>query len=286
MRGIVQSRPFVKKTSYSSRKSFSFSHGRKRGKRNSAFLLFLKKWWFLVVASILVLVLVSFLLKGTWYNPIYLIKTIEYSQETRAEYENTELFVLASKFLRGKYYNTLRVGWAWKLTDRVKKEYPFVRDAHIDFLGNQNVKVDFTFYEPDFIVKMGPSKYGIWKGGFSEKLKENWNLGKDAFVVDTPSYLSWTNSLSGFFYEVGYDWYVQYLPLIQETFPTMNRFVYLAGSPSFVLFDQEKMIFLYRDDVIHQLQKYDRLKKYYTDYDKAHMIDLGSLTQEKVIVSM
>lgn len=83
---------------------------------------------------ILSLFLIIFLLKGTWYNPTYLIKDIEYTTETRQKYENTELFVLASKFLRGKYYNTLRVRGESQLLDWVKKEYPFVQGAKLNFL--------------------------------------------------------------------------------------------------------------------------------------------------------
>lgn len=54
----------------------------------------------------------------------------------------------------------------------------------------------------------------------------------------------------------------------------MTRFVYLAGSPSFVVFQDEKMIFLYRDNLLEQLQKHAWLKKYYSDYDKLTTIDL------------
>ena len=93
-------------------------------------------------------------MKGTWYNPTYLIQKIEYSLETRKKYNNTELFVLASEFLRGKYYNALRVGGESELLDWVKTEYPFVSSAKIHFLGNQSIRVDFDFQEPDFLVKL------------------------------------------------------------------------------------------------------------------------------------
>lgn len=99
-------------------------------------------------------------------------------------------------------------------------------------------------------------------------------MGSSGFVVDTPQYLSGTVSLSGFFYEVGYPRYQTYLPLIKEAFPKMERFVYLAGSPSFVIFEEGKMIFLYRDNPLHQLQKFAWLKKYYADYKKLKTIDL------------
>ena len=164
MRGIVKSRPFVKRTrrGLSSGGTLPFVRGRRRGKdQPSFFSSFFKKWGLIGLIILLTSVLIVFLLRGTRYNPTYLIKTIEYSQETRAKYWNTELFVLASKFLRGKYYNTLRIGGDGKLLERVRQEYPFTKSAHITFLGNQKVKVDFDFYSPEFLVKLWEKKFLI-----------------------------------------------------------------------------------------------------------------------------
>lgn len=287
MRGIVQSRPFVRKSqkSFSTKSNFSFSTKKRRGRdQHSFFLLFFKKWSALILVIFLSFFLGIFLLKGTRYNPTYLIKNIEYSETTKKKYWNTELFVLASKFLRGKYYNTLRVGGELQLTDWVKKEYHFVKSAKLEFLGNQTAKVSFDFTDPDFLVKLGDKKFGIWENGVSEELDPNRSLGQTGFIIDTPSYLTGTTSLSGFFYEVNYQRYKDYLPAIQQAFPRMNRFVYLAGSPSFVVFEDNKMIFLYRDDLLHQLQKLAWLQKYYAEYKDLTTIDLWSLTQEKIIV--
>lgn len=286
MRGIVQSKPFVKKSQkrLSSHTNFFFST-KKRGKdQYSLLFLFFKKWGALILIIFLSLLLGIFILKGTRYNPAYLIKKIEYSDTTRKNYGNTELFVLASKFLRGKYYNTLRVNWDKQLTDRVKKSYPFVESTKLTFQGNQTLKVDITFSEPEFLVKLGDKKFGIWEGGISDELDDQRSLGKTGFIVDTPSYLTGTTSLSGFFYEVNYQRYKDFLPAIQEAFPHMNRFVYLAGSPNFVIFEENKMIFLYRDNPLYQLQKLAWLRKYYADYKALTTIDLGSLTQEKIVV--
>ena len=287
MRGIVQSKPFVKRSQkrLSSGTNLFFSTKKRRGKdQHSLLFLFLKKWGALILIIFLSVFLAIFLLKGTRYNPAYLIKKIEYSDETRKNYGNTELFVLASKFLRGKYYNTLRVNWDKQLTDRVKKSYPFVESTKLTFQGNQTLKVDITFSEPEFLVKLGDKKFGIWEDGISDELEDQRSLGKTGFIVDTPSYLTGTNSLSGFFYEVDYQRYKDFLPAIQEAFPHMNRFVYLAGSASFVIFEENKMIFLYRDNPLYQLQKLAWLRKYYAEYKDLTTIDLGSLTQEKIVV--
>lgn len=287
MRGLVQAKPFKRTTNKTdiSKTGISFSISKKRGRDQvSPFVLVFKKWGLLMIISILALILWIFLLKGTWYNPIYLIENIEYSEETKQDYWNTELFVLSSKFLRGKYYNTLRVWWEWSLLDRVKKEYPFVKDTHIEFLWNQTVRVDFDYYEPEYVVNLWNKKYWIWWNNVSTELNYNRNLWRTAFIIDTPSYLSWVNSLSWFFYEIDYSWYPENIPLIQESFPDMTRFVYLAGSSNFMVFEDWKMIYLYKEDIPHQLQKYQWLKTYYDAFYSLATIDLWSLSQEKVVV--
>ena len=287
MRGIVKSKPFVKKIRRQKKISswFSFYRSWRRWQdHQSPISLFLKKWWLLVFATFLLFVLWLFLLKWTWYNPVYLIKTIEYTQETKNKYWNTELFVLSSKFLRGKYYNALRVWWESQLVDWVRTEYPFVRSADINFLGDQKISVDFDFYEPEFLVKIWEKRYWVWWENVSDELDVNWSLWKDAFVVDTPAYAASAPSIAWFFYEIWYDWYKNNLPLIQEAFPRMTRFVYLVGSQNFIVFEDGKMIYLYKDNVLHQIDKLQKLQKYYEEYKNLATVDLWSLTQDKVIV--
>ena len=287
MRGLVQSKPF-KKTVHrdtATKTGISFSVWKRRWRdQESANAGIFRKRWVIILISIISLILWIFLLKWTWYNPVYLIENIEYPEETKLEYWNTELFVLSSKFLRWKYYNTLRVWWEWSLLDWVRKEYPFVKDTHIEFLWNQTVRVDFDYYEPEYVVKLWDKKYWIWWNNVSTELDYRWNLGKDAFVIDTPSYLSWVTSLSWFFYEIDYAWYANNIPLIREVFPNMTRFVYLAGSSNFMVFEDWKMIYLYKEDIPHQLQKYQWLKTYYDAFYSLATIDLWSLSQEKVVV--
>ena len=287
MRGLVQSKPFKKNLhrDAATKTGISFSVWKRRWRdQESPFVLLFKKWGILVLISIISLILWIFLLKWTWYNPVYLIENIEYPEETKLEYWNTELFVLSSKFLRGKYYNTLRVWWEWSLLDRVRKEYPFVKNTHIEFLGNQTVRVIFDYYEPEYVVKLWEKKYWIWWNDVTTELDYNRSLWRDAFVIDTPSYLSWVTSLSWFFYEIDYSWYASNVPLIRQAFPEMTRFVYLAGSSNFMVFEGWKMIYLYKEDIPHQLQKYEWLKKYYDAFYSLATIDLWSLNQEKVVV--
>lgn len=90
--------------------------------------------------------------------------------------------------------------------------------------------------------------------------------------------------MSGFFYDVDYDWYQKAIPLLQENFPEMSRFVYLVGSKNFIIFEKQKIIYLHKENIEHQIQKYQWLKKYFPNFEGTYEIDLGSLLENKVIV--
>lgn len=225
-----------------------------------------------------------FLLKGTLYNTSYQIENINYPPSTRSHYENTELFVLTSKLLRGKFYSALQVGGVGGILEQIQASYPFVRTLDIKHTDQKTISVEYQFAEPDFLVKMNGKRYGVWQDGFTEELHQNWILGQSAFVVDTPQYLSGTNSMSGFFYEVSYERYQKAIPLIKENFPDMKRFVYLVGSKNFMIFTDRKIIYLHRDSLKHQIDKYQWLKKYFANFEGTYEIDLGSLLENKVII--
>ena len=62
--------------------------------------------------------------------------------------------------------------------------------------------------------------------------------------------------------------------MIQEAFPRMTRFVYLVGSQNFIVFEDGKMIYLYKDNVLHQIDKLQKLQKYYEEYKNLATVDL------------
>lgn len=117
-----------------------------------------------------------FLLKGTVYNTSYQIEQIEYPASTRAQYENTELYVLTSKLLRGKFYSALQVGGIGDIVQQIQKSYPFVKNIAIKHTDEKKISIEYQFSQPSFLVKMDGKRYGIWANGFSEELDENWLL--------------------------------------------------------------------------------------------------------------
>jgi len=61
--------------------------------------------------------------------------------------------------LRGKYYSTLKVGGESELLKWVKTEYPFVKNVKISYTNPQEIAVDFSYIEPDFIIKLGDKRF-------------------------------------------------------------------------------------------------------------------------------
>lgn len=107
-------------------------------------------------------------------------------------------------------------------------------------------------------------------------------------MIDTPQYLSGLQTLSGFFFEIPVSTFQKAIPLLQEKFPTMSRFVYLAGSSRVAIFTSQEQTFylnIASSDLLQkQFQKYDTLSQRYQDFDQLLSVDLGALDETKVIV--
>lgn len=163
--------------------------------------------------------------------------------------------------------------------------------------------VQLQYYEPKVLVQLNDKKYAIWDENTYVELKE-WMLlwirvpteddpnPEQLLTIETPMYLTGTNSLSGFFFDVSLPDMVQILYLAHETFPDMKRFVYLAGSTRFAIFtsDDKTLYFNFpkwgeiEDQRNLQVSKYNIIKEKYNDFVYVRTIDLWSLENNKAII--
>ena len=163
--------------------------------------------------------------------------------------------------------------------------------------------VQLQYYEPKVLVQLNDKKYAVWNETTYVELKE-WMLlwirvpteddpnPEQLLTIETPMYLSGTNSLSGFFFDVSLSDMVQVLYLAHETFPDMKRFVYLAGSTRFAVFtsDDKTLYFNFpkwweiEDQRNLQVSKYNILKEKYDKFSSIWTIDLWSLENNKTII--
>ena len=105
--------------------------------------------------------------------------------------------------------------------------------------------VQLLYYEPKILVKLNNKEYAIWDENTYVELKE-WMLlwirepeEDPLFVIETPMYLTWTNNLDWFFFEISLQKFLEITSLAREAFPNMKRFVYLAWSTRIALFTED-----------------------------------------------
>ena len=190
----------------------------------------------------------------------------------------------------------LNVDWTWFRV--IKADFPLRLGYFRDEWWTLWVKIDY--YEPLVLVKLNDKEFAVWNENTYVELKEEmllWIRGPEEeplFVIDTPSYLTWTDSLDWFFFEVGLEKFMKIISLAKEEFwNNMVRFVYLAGSTRFAIFtsDQKTLYFNFPDwiDVQQQrdaqIYKYKILKDRYQKFDKIEKIDLWALEENKTIIT-
>ena len=158
--------------------------------------------------------------------------------------------------------------------------------------------VQINYYEPLLLVKLNDKKFAVWNENTYVELRD-WMLlwirdpeQQPFFLIETPMYLSGTTSLNWFFSELSLKDFLEIIPLAQEAFPTMKRFVYLAWSTRIAIFtdDNKTLYFNFpqwssnKDSWDIQLQKYYYLKDRYSKFNDIWTIDLWALEENKTII--
>ena len=158
--------------------------------------------------------------------------------------------------------------------------------------------VQLLYYEPKILVKLNNKEYAIWDENTYVELKE-WMLlwirepeEDPLFVIETPMYLTWTNNLDWFFFEISLQKFLEITSLAREAFPNMKRFVYLAWSTRIALFTEDGKTLYFNfpewwtveDQRNSQLFKYNTLKEKYPKFNNIWTIDLWALEENKTII--
>ena len=158
--------------------------------------------------------------------------------------------------------------------------------------------VQILYYEPKILVKLNDKQFAVWDENTHVELKEGmllWIRNPDEeplFVIDTPMYLTGTTNIDWLFFEVSLPDFLQISALAKETFPDMERFVYLAWSTRIAIFtsDDKTLYFNFpkwspiEDQWNVQVQKYNILKEKYHNFKDVRTIDLWALENDKVII--
>ena len=164
--------------------------------------------------------------------------------------------------------------------------------------------VQLMYYEPTIVIQLNDKRYAIWNESTYVEMDDKMLLWtrvptednpnpEQLLTIETPQYLTWTDSLDWFFFEISLAEFLQIAKLAQEEFwSNMLRFVYLAWSTRFAIFtsDQKTLYFNFpdgwniEDQRNSQIFKYNTLREKYDKFWNIDKIDLWSLENNKTII--
>lgn len=204
------------------------------------------------------------------------------------------------------------IQWTWNQTETWSTQW--IQFIQTDFPLKSSKKlpdnwwtlwIQIMYYEPTLLVRLNDKKFAVWNESTYVEMKE-WMLlwirtptedepyPEQLFTIETPQYLTWTNNLDWFFFEISLPKFLQIAKLAKEEFwNNMIRFVYLAWSTRFAIFtsDQKTLYFNFpdwwniEDQRNSQIFKYNTLREKYRKFENIEKIDLWSLENNKVIIT-
>ena len=199
------------------------------------------------------------------------------------------------------------LNWTWE------KQWTWVQLIQTNFPLKSSKKtpdnwwtlwVQLMYYEPTVLIQINDKKYAVWNEKTYVEMKE-WMLlwiriptdddpyPEQLLTIETPQYLTWTNSLEWLFFEISLPEMLQIAALAKEEFwNNMLRFVYLAGSTRFAIFTSDQKVLYFNfpdwwnieDQRNSQIFKYNTLREKYDKFWNIDKIDLWSLENNKTII--
>lgn len=289
-KGLVSKRPFKKKTrkkiwlkgmlqkNWLSLPKFSFSLGN-RGKK-------------ILMRGIVVLILLwcwyRFLFKDFFLKDEFYINNVQFSENTIATYEDLDLLDYITKSLKGKNYYEFQYFLQGNLLQESKEIVPFIDTLSYQLNTGNTIGIDITFKDPLFRVRIWERIFGVRWDQVSSLLLDTMQLGNQTFILETPQYLSWVDSLNGFFHEISVDKMLTVINFVQEEISDFSSLVYFAWSTRFVVntTNGQEIYFDFQDEEMleQEFKKYRLLRDYYPEFSSIFAFDLWALDESKVII--
>ena len=197
------------------------------------------------------------------------------------------------------------IQWSWNQLEQwtwiqlVKTQFPLKSSQKVPD-NWWTLWVQLMYYEPTVLVKLNDKKFAVWDEKTYVEMKEwmllwiRWPEEEPLFLIETPQYLTWSDNLDWFFFEVKLAEFMQIISLAKNEFwNNMLRLVYLAWSRRFAIFtsDQKTLYFNFpewwniEDQWNSQMFKYNTLREKYDKFSNIEKIDLWSLENNKVIIT-
>jgi len=278
VRGVVQAKPFSKKRNRKGRfKSNDFKWNINPG-------TFIKVVIFLMALLVFVYWW-TYVLKHTLFDKKYHIRTIEYAEISVKTYSDPYLYSKISEILTDENYYVVAFLKRKKILSMVKTEFPMLSNIKIVYWEPNTIQVQLDFMDPDLLIKHNWFSFGVTKN-FLFTIYSGDQIWSWVLSVYLPQYVWDISSIEGIFFDTKVDKIIADMYIIQDYFPNNKQIVYMPGAQRTVVFLQwNKKIYLNNFKSLEdQLKNYEKLKKFYIDFDKVYSIDLWSLADDRVIV--
>ena len=197
------------------------------------------------------------------------------------------------------------LNWTWEIqwAQLVQAQFP-LRSSRKTPDNWWTLWVQLMYYEPTVVIQLNDKKYAVWDEKTYVEMDEKMLLWtrvpteddpnpEELLTIETPQYLTGTNSLDGFFFEISLPEFLQIAKLAKKEFwNNMLRFVYLAGSTRFAIFTSDQKVLYFNfpewwnieDQWNSQIFKYNTLREKYEKFWNIDKIDLWSLENNKTII--
>lgn len=244
-----------------------------------------KTFW-IVMLVIIFSYWIFFVIKNTFFKKENYIQNISYSEESVNMFDDPNLYSAISKSLKWENYYIVAKLKRKAFVQKIKSEFPMVKNIKILKTGPYSAGVVVDFYTPDIIIKLWDRKFAVmWNYNFEIY---SWNMiWNDIFYAELPQYASWIDSLYWLFHEINQNQFIHDMYFFSEAFPDYERIVYLPWSSMTVIFlnSWKKIYVNNQNSLTWQILNYNLIKQYYKDFDSLKIIDLWSLQWNKIIVN-
>ena len=276
---LVSPRPFKRSNHHTIKKNF------RRVKLIYPKINFSIKAFRIVILSIIFSYGIFFIIKNTFFKKENYIQNISYSKESVDAFNDPYLYSEISKSLKWENYYVVSKLKRKSFLNKIKSEFPMVKNMKIVKSAPYSVAIWIDFYEPDIIIKLWDRRFAImWNYNF-EIFSGN-TIWEDVFYAELPQYASGIDSLYWLFHEISQNQFIHDMHFFAEAFPDYDRIVYLPWSSMTVIILKSWLrIYVNNQNSLEwQIENYNLIKQYYKDFNSLRTIDLGSLQWDKIIV--
>ncbi len=277
---LVKQRPFKKKSQHTLKNTF------RKVKLVYPKINFSVKSFWIVVLTIIFSYWIFFVIKNTFFKKENYIQNLSYSKESVEKFDDPNLYSFISKKVKWENFYVVAKMRRKSLLSQIKSEFPMVKNLKIVNSGPYSATVWIDFYTPDIIIKLWDRRFAImWDYNFEIY---SWNtIWDNIFYAELPQYASGIDTLFWLFHEISQEKFIHDMHFFAESFPNYKRIVYLPWSAMTVVFlDSDLRVYINnQNSLTWQIENFNLIKQYYSDFYSLKTIDLWSLQWDKIIVN-